>query len=79
MNAPGSRSLWAPSALLFLSGAAALVLEALWFHQAAIALGSDVVASSTVLAAFMGGMALGGWLAPRMLRRVRRRCVRMHC
>ena len=66
-----TRSLWAPSALLFASGAAALVFEALWFHQAAIALGSDVVASSTVLAAFMGGMSLGGLLAPRLLVRVR--------
>lgn len=67
-----ARSLFGASALLFVSGAAALVFEALWFHQAAIALGSDVVASSTVLAAFMGGMALGGLLAPRLLRRARR-------
>jgi len=67
-----ARSLFGAGALLFVSGAAALVFEALWFHQAAIALGSDVVASSTVLAAFMGGMALGGLLAPRLLKRAPR-------
>lgn len=73
--AAAARSLLGPSALLFVSGACALVFEALWFHQAAIALGSDVVASSTVLAAFMGGMALGGLLAPRILRRARKALV----
>jgi spermidine synthase len=54
--------------LLFASGAAALVFEALWFHQAAIALGSDAIAASCVLAAFMGGLALGGLLAARLVR-----------
>ncbi len=54
--------------LLFASGAAALVLEALWLHQAAIALGSDAIAASCVLAAFMGGLALGGVVAARLVR-----------
>ncbi len=62
-----------PALLLFLSGAAALVFEALWFHQAAIALGNDVAASSCVLAAFMGGNALGGLLAPRLAQHARDR------
>jgi spermidine synthase len=52
-------------AILFLSGAAALVFETLWFYQAGIAFGSSIWASSLVVAAFMGGLALGNALAGR--------------
>ena len=52
-------------AVAFLSGAAALVFETLWFHQAGLAFGNSVWAASLVLAAFMSGLALGGWLAAR--------------
>jgi predicted membrane-bound spermidine synthase len=52
-------------ALFFLSGAAALAFETLWFHQAGLALGSSVMASSLVLAAFMAGLAAGNALAAR--------------
>jgi spermidine synthase len=50
----------------FASGAAALAFETLWFHQAGLALGNGVWASSLVLAAFMSGMALGNLLAGRL-------------
>ncbi|MCZ6832542.1 MAG: spermidine synthase [Acidobacteria bacterium] len=50
------------SLIFFLSGAAALIFEALWFHQAGLALGNSVWASSLVLAGFMGGLALGNGL-----------------
>lgn len=46
-------------AVFFLSGASALVFETLWFHQASLAFGSSVWASSLVLSGFMGGLALG--------------------
>jgi spermidine synthase len=50
----------------FASGAAALAFETLWFHQAGLALGNGVWASSLVLAGFMSGMALGNVLAGRI-------------
>lgn len=51
--------------IFFASGASALVFESLWFHQAGLALGNSVWASSLVLAGFMGGIALGNLLAAR--------------
>ena len=51
--------------LFFFSGAAALAFETLWFHQAALVLGNSVWASSTVLASFMCGLALGNYLIGR--------------
>ncbi len=50
----------------FVSGASALVFETLWFSQAGLAFGNSVWASSLVLSAFMGGLALGSWLAVRL-------------
>ena len=51
--------------LFFTSGAAALIFEMLWFRQAGLALGNSVWASTLVLAAFMGGLAIGNALAAR--------------
>ncbi|MDJ0866373.1 MAG: fused MFS/spermidine synthase, partial [Myxococcota bacterium] len=59
--------------VFFLSGAAALLFETLWFHQLGLVLGNSVWASSLVLAGFMGGLALGNGLAARFGHRVRRR------
>ena len=59
--------------VFFLSGAAALLFETLWFHQAGLALGNSVWSASLVLAGFMGGLALGNGLAARLGHRVRRR------
>jgi spermidine synthase len=44
------------------SGAAALVYEVAWMRLLTLQMGHTVAATSTVLAAFMGGLALGGWL-----------------
>ena len=52
-------------ALFFVSGASALIFETLWFHQAGLALGNSVWATSLVLAGFMGGIALGNLVAAR--------------
>jgi spermidine synthase len=52
-------------AIFFASGAAALIFETLWFHQAGLAFGNSVWASSLVLSGFMGGLALGDALAAR--------------
>ncbi len=55
-----------------LSGAAALLFEALWLRRAGLMLGSSVWASSIVLAAFMTGLAAGNALAVRWAARIRR-------
>lgn len=55
-----------------LSGASALLFEALWFRLAGHALGNSVWASSAVLASFMAGLALGSALAARHGWRVER-------
>ena len=59
-------------ATFFLSGVAALLFETLWFHQAGLALGNSIWASSLVLAGFMGGLGLGNALAARFGQGVRR-------
>lgn len=50
----------------FLSGCSALIFETLWFHQAGLAFGNSIWASSLVLAGFMAGMAGGNLLATRI-------------
>jgi len=60
------------SLAFFLSGAAALLFEALWLRRAGLMLGSSVWASSIVLAAFMTGLAAGNGLAVRWAARIRR-------
>src|SRR5262249_3094606 len=46
-----------------LSGAAGLVYEVTWTRLLTLQLGHTVAAASTVLAAFMGGLAIGAWSA----------------
>ena len=48
-----------------LSGAAALLYEVAWLRLLALHLGHTVAAVSTVLTAFMGGLAAGAMLAGR--------------
>src|SRR5215813_13204617 len=47
------------------SGAAALVYEVTWTRLLTLQLGHTVAAASTVLAAFMGGLAIGASIAGR--------------
>src|SRR5439155_173939 len=56
-------------ALYTASGAAALVYEVVWTRILTLQLGHTVAAASTVLAAFMGGLAVGAWAAGRFLAR----------
>src|SRR5262245_49808333 len=44
------------------SGAAALVYQVAWTRLFSLELGHTTAASSTVLAAFMGGLAAGAWV-----------------
>ena len=59
-------------AIFFLSGAAGLLFETLWFHQAGLAFGNGVWASSLVLAGFMAGLALGNAAVARWGGRIER-------
>jgi spermidine synthase len=72
---PASVSIAALSLLcacFVLSGFAALVYQTAWTRQFAIVFGTSELAVATVLAAYMGGLALGAVLAERFLPRVHR-------
>jgi spermidine synthase len=56
-------------ALFFLSGATGLVYQVLWVHLLLPVFGTGVQAVSTVLATFMGGLALGAWAFGRIVDR----------
>jgi len=48
------------------SGFAGLIYESIWSHYLKLFLGHAAYAQTLVLAIFMGGMALGAWLASRL-------------
>lgn len=54
------------------SGATGLIYEVLWARMLGLVFGATTLAVSTVLAAFMGGLALGSALAGRLARRIRK-------
>lgn len=54
------------------SGVAALVFQTAWTRQFALVFGTSELAVATVLAAYMGGLALGAHLTGRWLPKVRR-------
>lgn len=49
----------------FLSGMAALIYEVVWTRPLSLIFGSTVYAVSTMLAAFMGGLALGSFISSK--------------
>lgn len=55
-----------------LSGFAALSYQTAWMRQFALVFGTSELAVATVLAAYMGGLAAGAWLAERWLHRIQR-------
>ena len=75
---PISKSEYSPkilklvAACFFLSGATGLIYEVLWARMLGLVFGATTLAISTVLAAFMGGLALGSALAGRMGAAVKR-------
>ena len=56
----------------FLSGFAGLVFETLWTRQFALVFGTSELAVATVLAAYMGGLAVGAAAARRWVLRTTR-------
>src|SRR6516165_9266984 len=57
--------------LFFLSGASALIYEVVWQRLLNLVVGVSTLSVSAVLAAFMGGLALGGFLFGRLADRTR--------
>lgn len=49
----------------FISGASALIYQVLWVKQLTLMFGSTTLAVSTILASFMGGLALGSYIMVR--------------
>ena len=70
-NRPAARARWLGLAC-FLSGAAALIFQVVWFHLAGLVFGSSVWATSLVLSSFMGGLACGSALVAHHGHRIRR-------
>ena len=66
------RSLLLVAVCFTLSGAAGLIYEVLWMRMLGLVFGATTIAVSVVLAAFMGGLALGSAWAARVGSRIRR-------
>ena len=66
------RAIQALLPLFFLSGATALAYQTVWVRELQLVFGTSTFAISTVLASFMGGLALGGFLMARVADRVAR-------
>ena len=55
--------------LFFLSGLCGLIYEIIWIRLLRLVMGNTVFSVSTVLTAFMGGLALGSYVAGRLIDR----------
>jgi spermidine synthase len=53
-------------ALFFASGCAALIYETVWFYLVQLVVGASSISVAVILSSFMGGMALGSWLVPKV-------------
>lgn len=53
--------------LFFAGGCAALIYELVWFHLVELVVGASSISVAVLLASFMGGMALGSALLPRLV------------
>jgi spermidine synthase len=53
--------------LFFASGCAALIYETVWFHLVQLVVGASSISVAVLLCSFMGGMALGSALLPRLI------------
>ena len=61
---------WAVYACLFISGAATLVYELIWFRHLTLVFGASLYALSAVLCAFMTGLAGGAWVMGRISNKI---------
>src|SRR6266516_3403742 len=56
--------------IFLLSGVSGLIYQVLWQRMLALVFGVSAYATATVLAAFMAGLAIGGYLAGRVADRI---------
>ena len=56
---------WLGLALFFCSGLSGLIYEVLWSRRLGLTFGHSTLAVSTVVTAYMGGLALGSWWGGR--------------
>jgi predicted membrane-bound spermidine synthase len=57
--------------ICFISGAAGLVFEMIWFHRTGLVFGNSVWSTSLVLSSFMGGLTLGSAIVAAAGHRIR--------
>ena len=57
--------------LFFISGIAGLIYESIWSHYLKLFLGHAAYSQTIVLVIYMGGMALGSWLAAGRVKKSR--------
>lgn len=72
LHAYSIRSIWLIAICFVLSGATGLIYEVLWTRLLGLVFGATTFAVSAVLAAFMGGLALGSAWAGRISGRIKR-------
>ena len=58
--------------LFFLSGFSGLVYQVLWFRLLALVFGVTVYSATTVLASFMSGLAIGSFVADKLMLKIKR-------
>ncbi len=58
-------------AFLLVSGSCGLIYEIVWMRMLTLVIGNTVFSISTVLTAFMGGLALGSFLAGRLIDKIK--------
>lgn len=58
--------------LFFLSGAAGLIYQLVWVRKLVLIFGNTTYATSSILTAFMGGLALGSYLLGKYADRIKR-------
>ena len=61
----GAAPRWVFFAVFAISGFSGLIYESVWSHYLKLFLGHAAYAQSLVLIIFMGGLAVGSWLAAR--------------
>src|SRR5918999_1709835 len=72
LHAYSKSTLWLIGLCFVLSGATGLIYEVLWARMLGLVFGATTFAISAVLAAFMGGLALGSACAGRLGARLER-------
>src|SRR5215471_16667814 len=63
---------WFVAVLFAASGFSSLIYQVIWTRLLVLVFGSTTIATSTVLAVFMGGLALGSHMAGRVADRMKR-------